>query len=154
MGRRRRRGSCRSSGICRGFAGDQRLLRWDAPPARRRPRRARAGATAPARDPSAPGRARHQARAHPVPDQQRRWGRPVNSYHHQAVRAADLAPGLVANAWSSSPAGDLVEGLEAADGRFVFGLQCHPERQESTPPAFERLFSVFVDAARGPADRR
>ena len=78
----------------------------------------------------------------------------VNSYHHQAVRASDLAPGLVANAWASSPAGDLVEGLEAADGRFVFGLQCHPERQESTPPAFERLFGVFVDAARGPADRR
>ncbi len=78
----------------------------------------------------------------------------VNSYHHQAVRPSDLAPGLVANAWASSPAGDLIEGLEAADGRFVFGVQCHPERTESTPPAFERLFSVFVDAARGPADRR
>ena len=78
----------------------------------------------------------------------------VNSYHHQAVQAGDLAPGLVANAWASSPAGDLVEGIEAADGRFVFGLQCHPERRESTPPAFERLFRVFVDAARGPADRR
>jgi putative glutamine amidotransferase len=78
----------------------------------------------------------------------------VNSYHHQAVRGDDLAPGLVANAWASSPAGDLIEGFEAADGRFVFGLQCHPERTESTPPAFERLFRVFVDAARGPADRR
>jgi putative glutamine amidotransferase len=78
----------------------------------------------------------------------------VNSYHHQAVRANDLAPGLVANAWASSPAGDLVEGLEAADGRFVFGLQCHPERTDSMPPAFERLFSVFVAAARGPADQR
>ncbi|HEV8404261.1 MAG TPA: gamma-glutamyl-gamma-aminobutyrate hydrolase family protein [Candidatus Limnocylindrales bacterium] len=78
----------------------------------------------------------------------------VNSYHHQAVRAGDLAPGLVASAWASSPAGDLVEALEAGDGRFVFGLQCHPERSDSTPPAFERLFGVFVDAARGPADRR
>lgn len=78
----------------------------------------------------------------------------VNSYHHQAVRPSDLAPGLVANAWASSPAGDLIEGFEAADGRFVIGVQCHPERTESTPPAFERLFSVFVDAARGPADRR
>ena len=78
----------------------------------------------------------------------------VNSYHHQAVRAEDLAPGLAASGWSSSPAGDLVEALEAADGRFVFALQCHPEREESTPPAFERLFGVFVDAARGPADRR
>ncbi len=78
----------------------------------------------------------------------------VNTYHHQAVRTSDLAPGLVANAWSSSPIGDLVEGLEAADGRFLFGVQCHPERTESTPAQFERLFAVFVDAARGPADRR
>ncbi len=78
----------------------------------------------------------------------------VNSYHHQAVLASNLAPGLLASAWASSPAGDLVEGLEAADGRFLFGVQCHPERTESTPPQFERLFSVFVDAARGPADRR
>ncbi len=78
----------------------------------------------------------------------------VNTYHHQAVRAADLAPGLVASAWASSAAGDLVEGLEAADGRFVIGVQSHPERNESTPPAFERLFAVFVDAARGPLRRR
>jgi len=78
----------------------------------------------------------------------------VNTYHHQAVRAADLAPGLVANAWAGSPAGDLVEGFEAGDGRFLIGVQSHPERRESTPPAFERLFAVFVDAARGPANRR
>ena len=78
----------------------------------------------------------------------------VNSFHHQAIRASDLAPGLVADAWASSPAGDLVEGLEAGDGRFVFGVQCHPERTDSTPDAFDRLFGVFVDAARGPADRR
>jgi putative glutamine amidotransferase len=78
----------------------------------------------------------------------------VNSYHHQGIGAADLAPGLVASAFASSEAGDLVEGLEAADGRFLIGVQCHPERTESTPPAFARLFSVFVDAARGPASRR
>jgi putative glutamine amidotransferase len=78
----------------------------------------------------------------------------VNSYHHQGIRAADLAPGLVASAWATSPAGDLVEGLEAADGRFVIGIQSHPERTESTPPTFERLFAVFADAARGPLGRR
>jgi putative glutamine amidotransferase len=78
----------------------------------------------------------------------------VNSYHHQGVRPSDLAPGLVSNAWAASPTGDLVEGLEAADGRFVIGVQCHPERTESTPAAFERLFRVFLDAARGPAGRR
>ena len=77
----------------------------------------------------------------------------VNTYHHQGVRAADLAPGLVASAWAGSPAGDLIEGLEAADGRFVMGVQTHPERTESTPGAFDRLFGVFVDAARGPLRR-
>jgi putative glutamine amidotransferase len=78
----------------------------------------------------------------------------VNTYHHQAVLSGDLAPGLVANAWASSPAGDLVEGVEAADGRFLFGIQCHPEREESTPAEFERLWAVFVDACRGPIARR
>lgn len=78
----------------------------------------------------------------------------VNSYHHQAVVPADLAPGLIPNAWATSPIGDLIEGFETADGRFVMAVQCHPERTESTPPAFERLFGFFVDAARGPADRR
>lgn len=78
----------------------------------------------------------------------------VNTYHHQGVRASDLAPGLIASAWASSQSGDLVEALEAADGRFVLAVQSHPERTESTPPAFERLFAVFVDAARGPARRR
>ncbi|MFI5227130.1 MAG: gamma-glutamyl-gamma-aminobutyrate hydrolase family protein [Candidatus Limnocylindrales bacterium] len=76
---------------------------------------------------------------------------PVNSYHHQGVRTADLAPGLIASAWAASPAGDLVEGLESEAGasRFVIGVQCHPERTDSTPDAFERLWRVFVDACRG-----
>lgn len=74
----------------------------------------------------------------------------VNSYHHQAVRPSDLAPGLVASAWASSPSGDLVEAFEGRDGRFIAGVQCHPERTESTPLEFERLFAFFVDACRGP----
>ena len=78
----------------------------------------------------------------------------VNTYHHQGVRASDLAPGLLANAWANSAAGELIEGIETRGGRFVIGLQCHPERRESTAPEFERLFSVFVDACRGAANRR
>ena len=73
----------------------------------------------------------------------------VNSYHHQGIRPTDLAPGLVASAWAASSAGDLVEGLEIADGRFVVGVQCHPERTESTPDPFEALFAAFVAACRG-----
>jgi putative glutamine amidotransferase len=78
----------------------------------------------------------------------------VNSYHHQAIRASDLAPGLVASAWAASPEGDLVEGFEAAAGPFLLGVQCHPERTESTPDSFERLWRFFVDACRGPIAAR
>jgi gamma-glutamyl-gamma-aminobutyrate hydrolase PuuD len=72
----------------------------------------------------------------------------VNAFHHQGVTESDLAPGLVASAWAESSAGPLVEGLEAPGARFVVGVQCHPERTASTPPAFERLFRAFVNAAR------
>jgi gamma-glutamyl-gamma-aminobutyrate hydrolase PuuD len=70
----------------------------------------------------------------------------VNTYHHQAVTATDLAPGLVATAWADSPGGPIVEALEAASDRFVVGVQCHPERTEFTPPEFERLWEAFVAA--------
>jgi putative glutamine amidotransferase len=73
----------------------------------------------------------------------------VNAYHHQGIRATDLAVGLTASAWADSSAGPLVEGLEATDGRFVVGVQCHPERTESTPQEFDRLFAEFVRAAAG-----
>lgn len=73
----------------------------------------------------------------------------VNAYHHQGIREQDLAPGLRAAAWADSSAGPLVEGLETTDERFVVGVQCHPERTESTPVEFERLFDAFVKAAGG-----
>jgi putative glutamine amidotransferase len=78
----------------------------------------------------------------------------VNSYHHQGVTASGLAPAFVAAGMAPSPAGDLVEAFEAPSGPFRIAVQCHPERTESTPPAFERLFAFFVDACRGPATAR
>ena len=79
---------------------------------------------------------------------------PVNTYHHQAVRAADLAPGLVATGWAASEAGDLVEAFERPGSRFVVGVQCHPERTESTPAGFAALWQAFVEACRpAPAER-
>jgi putative glutamine amidotransferase len=78
----------------------------------------------------------------------------VNSYHHQAIRRADLAPGFVPSALSPSRAGELVEAMEQPGDRFRMAVQCHPERQESTPAAFERLFAFFLDSCRGPAQRR
>ena len=141
-------------GICRGLQAINVFSGGSAPPARRWAHRGELGPRArqgpircgSRRAPGWPGFCSRPTRGGGVLE--------VNTYHHQGVRAADLAPGLVANAWASSPAGDLVEGLEAADGRFVIAVQSHPERTESTPPAFERLFAVFVDAARGPARRR
>jgi putative glutamine amidotransferase len=71
----------------------------------------------------------------------------VNAYHHQGIRESDLASSLQPAAWADSAAGPLVEGLEGRDERFVVGVQCHPERTESTPVEFERLFGAFVNAA-------
>jgi putative glutamine amidotransferase len=71
----------------------------------------------------------------------------VNAYHHQGIGQGDLAAGLVASAWADSSAGPLVEGLESPGTRFLVGLQCHPERTESTPAAFERVFEAFVVVA-------
>jgi gamma-glutamyl-gamma-aminobutyrate hydrolase PuuD len=78
----------------------------------------------------------------------------VNSYHHQAIRREDLAARFVATAFSPSPVGDLVEAFETTSGPFRMAVQCHPERTESTPRAFERLFAFFVDACRGPVATR
>ncbi len=73
----------------------------------------------------------------------------VNSYHHQAVRAEDLAPGLVASATAPHHDGELVEALEAEDADdWLVGVQFHPERPEFIGPEFERLWRAFVDAAR------
>ncbi|MEP6808171.1 MAG: gamma-glutamyl-gamma-aminobutyrate hydrolase family protein [Chloroflexota bacterium] len=78
----------------------------------------------------------------------------VNSYHHQAVRPSDLAPGLVASATAPHEDGDLVEALESADlGDWLVGVQFHPERSEFIGPEFERLWRAFVTAARDTARR-
>jgi len=73
----------------------------------------------------------------------------VNSSHHQGVRPGTLAPALVASGWSPDGNEELVEAFECADPDwFVIGVQCHPERTETTPPEFARLFRALVEAAR------
>jgi putative glutamine amidotransferase len=72
----------------------------------------------------------------------------VNTFHHQAVDHDRLATGLRAVGWSSSEAGRLVEALESRDDRWIVGVQCHPERTDSTPDEFEGLWDAFVRAAR------
>jgi putative glutamine amidotransferase len=66
----------------------------------------------------------------------------VNSMHHQGIR--DLGAGLVATAFA--PDG-LIEGIEAADGGFLIGVQWHPEELTENSPVMRRLFAAFVEAA-------
>jgi putative glutamine amidotransferase len=66
---------------------------------------------------------------------------PVNSTHHQAVKAP--APGLVVDA--TAPDG-VIEGIEDPRRRFCIGVQWHPEYAISE--ADRRLFAAFIDAAR------
>jgi putative glutamine amidotransferase len=72
----------------------------------------------------------------------------VNSYHHQAITADRLAPGLRISAVADhEDGGQLVEAVESTDpDRWLIGVQCHPERTESSPPVFERLWASFVAA--------
>ena len=80
----------------------------------------------------------------------------VNSYHHQAITLDRLAPGLRISATATHPGvGELVEAVESADpDRWLMGVQCHPERTESSPPVFERLWSAFVAACAKRAAQR
>lgn len=68
---------------------------------------------------------------------------PVNSMHHQGIER--LAPGLRAVALASD---GLIEGVEAADDRFVLGVQWHPEDLVDVDPRMRRLFDAFIAAAR------
>jgi len=75
----------------------------------------------------------------------------VNSYHHQGVTAERLASTLRSSASAShEELGELVEGLEATDpDRWLVGIQCHPERTESSPDELERIWPAFIEACRG-----
>lgn len=78
-------------------------------------------------------------------------GRPaliVNTFHHQAVGEDTLASSLRPAAWADSEYGRLVEGLEGTGNRWLVAVQCHPERLDSTPADFERLWEAFLQAAR------
>src|SRR5262249_6707008 len=67
----------------------------------------------------------------------------VNSYHHQSVQLPGKDLGIVAVA----PDG-VVEALEDTTGRFVIGVQWHPERGWREDPASQALFSALIEQAR------
>ena len=66
----------------------------------------------------------------------------VNSFHHQSV-------GLVGGnlrAVATAPDG-VIEAIEDVSGRFVVGVQWHPERTFQDDPFARALFSEFVQQA-------
>ena len=65
---------------------------------------------------------------------------PVNSAHHQAVKA--VGSGIVVNA--VAPDG-VIEGIEDPRKRFVVGVEWHPEY--SISPGDDRIFDAFIRAA-------
>ncbi len=67
----------------------------------------------------------------------------VNSRHHQGLRTEHVAPGLRITAVAAD---GVVEGIEAVDGRFLVGIQFHPERLGEVP-GMAGIFRLLVDAA-------
>ncbi|HPY89163.1 MAG TPA: gamma-glutamyl-gamma-aminobutyrate hydrolase family protein [Lentisphaeria bacterium] len=64
-----------------------------------------------------------------------------NSSHHQAVNA--VAPGFSALAWAEDGVIEAI-GPTSPDGRFLLGLQWHPERIHQQPP-HDRIFTALVE---------
>ena len=67
----------------------------------------------------------------------------VNSRHHQGLRAEHVAPGLRVTAVAAD---GVVEGIEAMDGRFLVGIQFHPERPDEVPEMVG-IFRLLIEAA-------
>jgi putative glutamine amidotransferase len=67
----------------------------------------------------------------------------VNSFHHQSVGRVgkDLRVTAVAS-------DGVIEGIEDTSGRFVVGVQWHPERGWKDDAFSRTLFTAFIEAAR------
>jgi putative glutamine amidotransferase len=67
----------------------------------------------------------------------------VNSYHHQAVGSTGVNLRAVAFANDG-----VIEAVEDTTGRFIVGVQWHPERGWQNDPFSKALFSKFIEQAR------
>jgi putative glutamine amidotransferase len=67
----------------------------------------------------------------------------VNSFHHQSIER----PGRNLRIAAKAPDG-VIEAVEDVTGRFVVGVQWHPERGWQDSEFSRRLFSAFVQASR------
>ena len=70
----------------------------------------------------------------------------VNSMHHQGIKWAQKAPGLLVSAYSLKDG--IIESIESPSHRWVVGVQWHPERRDEVPRNFRNLFQKFVAAAQ------
>jgi putative glutamine amidotransferase len=65
----------------------------------------------------------------------------VNSSHHQAIRV--VGENLVATAWANDGVIECIE--DNRQGRFVFGVQWHPELSWKTDVLSKAIFDHFVE---------
>ena len=66
----------------------------------------------------------------------------TNSYHHQGLKEAQRAPGLLASAYH--PQDGIIEALESPEHRWLMAIQCHIEKEKEVPTIFLRLFDWLV----------
>ena len=67
----------------------------------------------------------------------------VNSFHHQSIERPGKNLRIAAKASDG-----VIEAVEDVTGRFVVGVQWHPERGWQESEFSKRLFSAFVQASR------
>ena len=68
----------------------------------------------------------------------------VNSYHHQAIK--DLAKGFKIDAKSED---GIIEAFHwDNDDQWIFGVQCHPERNIRFKDEFMPIFTTFIQQAK------
>lgn len=72
----------------------------------------------------------------------------VNTFHHQGMDQASLAPGFQAAALAD-PDHWLVEAYESVQHAWVIGVQWHPERIFELGEAHRRLWNSFIAACVG-----
>jgi putative glutamine amidotransferase len=72
----------------------------------------------------------------------------VNSYHHQSV----AAPGKNLRPVAFAPDG-VIEAVEDTTGRFILGVQWHPERGWQNDEFSKALFTTFVERAAAQRSR-
>lgn len=66
----------------------------------------------------------------------------TNSRHHQGLKEAQRAPGLLAAAYH--PDDGVIEAVESPAHPWLLGVQCHPEREREVPKSFLKLFDWLI----------